>query len=121
MVVGRTVRSEPGYTENLRLPVVLVVHEGGGGLHVNDHAKEKALALALDIYGEGKITDLPQRHDESEPVKEQLLKERFLAAYKLLQDHKLTDTRGNPVCQYSESADRRSWGAMLRFFDETIE
>ena len=91
-------RSEPGYTENLRLPVVPVVHEGGG-LHVNDHAKEKALALAeegylalaLDIYGEGKITDLLQRHDESEPVKEQLLKERFLAAYELLQDHKLSE------------------------------
>jgi len=79
-------------------PGVLVVHEWWG---LNEYVKERAqalardgyLALALDMYGEGKTTDHPQEAGEwSNAVgeNEDLLARRFEAAYALLQKQALT-------------------------------
>jgi len=78
-------------------PAVLIVHEWWG---LNDYAKERAqalaragyLALALDMYGEGKTTEHPTEASEwSKAVgeNEDLLKRRFEAAYELLQKQPL--------------------------------
>lgn len=77
-------------------PGVLVVHEWWG---LNDYAKRRAralaeegyVALALDMYGEGKTTEHPQTAGEwASAVTEELGKERFQAALALLADHELT-------------------------------
>jgi dienelactone hydrolase len=77
-------------------PGVLVVHEWWG---LNDYAKERArmlaemgyVALALDMYGEGKTTEHPQTAGEwAGAVTDELGRERFRAAYELLKNHKLT-------------------------------
>ena len=80
-------------------PGVLVV-QTGVGIHAVDAGKQNAqelveegyVALAVDLFGGSSTYEgLPKMADESDPVKEQLLKDRFLAAYDLLQDHKLTE------------------------------
>lgn len=79
-------------------PGVLVVHEWWG---LNEHAKKKAeglaregyVALAVDMYGEGKTTDHPNTAGEwAGAVRQnrQLSRERFLAAYDVLKGHRLT-------------------------------
>lgn len=79
-------------------PGVLVVHEWWG---LNNHAKKKAealaeagyIALALDMYGEGKSTQHPKEAGEWAGFvrkNQQIAKERFLAAYDLLRNHELT-------------------------------
>jgi dienelactone hydrolase len=77
-------------------PGVLVVHEWWG---LNDYAKERAkmlaelgyVAMALDMYGEGKTTEHPQTAGEwAGAVTDELGKARFTAAYELLRKHKLT-------------------------------
>ena len=79
-------------------PGVLVVHEWWG---LNDYAKRKAealakagyIALALDMYGEGKSTDNPKTAGEWSAAvnnNKQLAKERFLAAYDVLKSHRFT-------------------------------
>lgn len=78
-------------------PGVLVVHEWWG---LNDYAKQRAralaelgyVALALDMYGEGKTTEHPQTAGEwAGAVTAELGRERFAAAHALLRDHALTD------------------------------
>jgi dienelactone hydrolase len=80
-------------------PGILVVHEWWG---LNDHAKNKAdalakagyIALALDMYGEGRNTDHPKEAGEWSGYIRQnfsIGKERFMAAYDLLKSNKLTD------------------------------
>jgi dienelactone hydrolase len=79
-------------------PGVLVVHEWWG---LNDHAKRKAealakagyIAFAVDMYGEGKNTAHPDTAGKwSAEVRQnkQLGKERFLASYEVLKNHRLT-------------------------------
>ena len=83
-----------------RRPGILVVHEWWG---LNDHAKAKAdalarggyIAFALDMYGEGRNTEHPEQAGEwAGFIRENMNigKERFLAAYTLLQDHTYTDS-----------------------------
>jgi len=80
-------------------PGVLVVHEWWG---LNDYAKMRAealanegyIALAVDMYGEGKTTDHPKQAGEwSSFIRQnrQIAKERFVMAYELLKNHKMTD------------------------------
>ncbi len=80
-------------------PGVLVVHEWWG---LNDHAKRKAealanegyIAFALDMYGEGKNTVHPEEAGEWAGYIRQNMeigKERFSAAYRLLQSQAYTD------------------------------
>lgn len=80
-----------------RRPGILVVHEWWG---LNDYAKERArslahqgyVALALDMYGEGKTTDHPQTAGEwSSAVDDEQRNERFQAALEQLRSHKLVD------------------------------
>jgi dienelactone hydrolase len=82
-----------------RRPGVLVVHEWWG---LNEHARDKAEALAkegyvafaVDMYGEGKVTDHPKQAGEWAGFvrkHQDIGKARFLAAYNLLRDHKLTE------------------------------
>jgi dienelactone hydrolase len=79
-------------------PGVLVVHEWWG---LNDQAKKRAedlaregyIALAVDMYGEGKTTSHPKEAGEwATAVRQnkQVGKERFLAGYELLRSHPLT-------------------------------
>jgi dienelactone hydrolase len=79
-------------------PGILVVHEWWG---LNAHAKRKAedlaragyIALALDMYGEGKSTEHPTEAKAwSSLVRENrsMAKARFLAAYEQLEGHPLT-------------------------------
>jgi dienelactone hydrolase len=79
-------------------PGILVVHEWWG---LNDYAKGRAdalakagyIALALDMYGEGRHTDHPKEAGEWSGYIRQnfsIGKERFMAAYDLLRNHKLT-------------------------------
>lgn len=79
-------------------PGVLVVHEWWG---LNEHAKRKAeelakegyIALAVDMYGEGKTTSHPKEAGEwATAVRQnkQLGKDRFMAGYELLRNHPLT-------------------------------
>ncbi len=78
-------------------PGVLVVHEWWG---LNEHAKKKAeelakegyVALAVDMFGEGKTTTHPQEAGEwATAVRQnkQLGKDRFLAGYEMLRKHPL--------------------------------
>jgi dienelactone hydrolase len=80
-----------------RRPGVLIVHEWWG---LNEQAKNKAellaekgyIALALDMYGEGKVTENPKEAGEwSGMIRQQkdVGRKRFMAAYHLLQGHKL--------------------------------
>ncbi len=82
-------------------PGILVVHEWWG---LNDYAKSRAdalaregyIALALDMYGEGRNTDHPKEAGEWSGYIRQnfsIAKERFMAAYDLLKSHKLTDPK----------------------------
>jgi dienelactone hydrolase len=86
-----------GATKGQR-PGVLVVHEWWG---LNDYAKKRAealarkgyIALALDMYGQGKTTEHPKQAGEWAAFvrqNEKTARERFVAAYELLQNHKLT-------------------------------
>ncbi|MFC1821582.1 dienelactone hydrolase family protein [Thermodesulfobacteriota bacterium] len=79
-------------------PGVLVVHEWWG---LNEHAKRKAeqlaeagyVALALDMYGEGKKTQHPKQAGEWAGFvrkNQKIGRERFMAGYTLLRNHKLT-------------------------------
>ena len=81
-----------------RRPGVLIVHEWWG---LNEHAKKKAeslaeegyIALALDMYGQGKVTEHPKEAGEwSSMIRRQkdLGRKRFMAAFHLLQGHKLS-------------------------------
>jgi dienelactone hydrolase len=78
-------------------PGVLVVHEWWG---LNEHAKKKAeelakegyIALAVDMFGEGKTTTHPKEAGEwATAVREnkQLRKDRFMAGYEMLRKHPL--------------------------------
>jgi dienelactone hydrolase len=78
-------------------PGVLVVHEWWG---LNEYARERArvlaakgyVALAVDMYGEGKTTEHPEEAGQwSSAVGDDLKKERFEAALSLLRDHELVD------------------------------
>ena len=80
-------------------PGVLVVHEWWG---LNDHARSKAddlaregyVALAVDMYGEGKTTDHPGQAGEWASFVRQnreIGASRFEAARRLLQEHPLSD------------------------------
>jgi dienelactone hydrolase len=82
-----------------RRPGVLVVHEWWG---LNDHARESAvalakegyIALAVDMYGEGKSTDHPQQAGEWATWirgNKDVGAARFTAGYDLLASHKLTN------------------------------
>ena len=73
-------------------PGVLVVHEWWG---LNDYAKSRAdmlaeegyVALAVDMYGEGKVTEHPQEAGQWAAAvsrNAELGRQRFLAAYELL-------------------------------------
>jgi dienelactone hydrolase len=86
-------------SSKVKRPGVLVVHEWWG---LEDHAKKKAealaeagyIALALDMYGEGKITEHPKEAGEWSGFIRQnrrIGKERFMAAYELLKNHELTE------------------------------
>lgn len=79
-------------------PGVLVVHEWWG---LNDHARKRAeelakegyIALAVDMFGEGKTTTHPQKAGEwATAVRQnkQLGKDRFMAGYDFLKKHPLT-------------------------------
>lgn len=79
-------------------PGVLVVHEWWG---LNDHARHRAeelakegyIALAVDMFGEGKTTTHPKEAGEwATAVRQnkQLGKDRFLAGYEFLKQHPLT-------------------------------
>ena len=80
-------------------PGVLVVHEWWG---LNDHARKKAddlaregyIALAVDMYGEGKTTDhAGQAGEWSSQIRQnrEIGSARFEAARGLLQEHPLSD------------------------------
>lgn len=77
-------------------PGVLVVHEWWG---LNDYAKRRAtmlaemgyVALAVDMYGDGKTTEHPETANQwSNAVSDEVNVQRFAAAYELLDDHALT-------------------------------
>jgi len=82
-------------------PGVLVVHEWWGH---NPYARKRAemlaelgyVALALDMYGDGKLADHPdtagQFAGEVGKNLEGIGKDRFLAALDLLKEHELTDS-----------------------------
>lgn len=81
-------------------PGVLVVHEWWG---LNDHARSSAeelarqgyVALAVDMYGEGKSTEHPQQAGEWATWirnNKEVGAARFQAGYDLLAAHKLTNT-----------------------------
>jgi dienelactone hydrolase len=81
------------------LPGVIVVHEWWGH---NDYVRRRArmlaeegyVALALDMYGDGKNTQHPEDAQKfvMEAVSDAAVaKERFLAAYDLLKQHDATD------------------------------
>ncbi|MBD3335493.1 MAG: prolyl oligopeptidase family serine peptidase [Candidatus Eisenbacteria bacterium] len=81
------------------LPGVLVVHEWWG---LNEHAKDKAeqlaeagyVALALDMYGQGKSTEHAEEAGEwSKQVRrnEEMMQQRFRAAHEVLRDDPRTD------------------------------
>lgn len=81
-----------------RRPGVIVVHEWWG---LNNYIKNRAealakkgyIAFALDMYGGGKMTDHPKQAGEWAAYirqNKQLGKERFLAAYELLRNHRMT-------------------------------
>ena len=83
-------------TTDGKRPGILVVHEWWG---LNDYAKERAkmlaqmgyVAFALDMYGEGKTTEHPKTAGEwASAVTPDLGRERFLAAYNVLKNNKLT-------------------------------
>jgi dienelactone hydrolase len=80
-------------------PGVLVVHEWWG---LNDYAKMRAdmlakagyVALALDMYGEGKTTEHPQEAGEWASAvgqNQDIARTRFMGAFELLREHPRTD------------------------------
>ena len=80
-------------------PGVLVVHEWWGH---NEYARSRAqqlaklgyTALALDMYGSGKVADHPdnaQQFMQEATANPEQVKERFLAAKQLLEEHDTTD------------------------------
>jgi dienelactone hydrolase len=82
-------------------PTVLVVHEWWG---LNDYAKKRAeklaalgyVALACDMYGEGKFTVHPEETGKMAGEVRKNMKTwqgRAQAALKVLQDHELVDAR----------------------------
>jgi len=96
-----TLRGQIAYDASAKgkRPGVLIVHEWWG---LNDYAKMRAkmladagyVAFAVDMYGEGKVTEHPEEAGawatairENEKVGE----ERFIAAYTLLKNHPLVD------------------------------
>lgn len=101
---GKTVlRGHLAYDDAVegKRPGILVVHEWWG---LNDHAKSKAealaregyIALALDMYGDGRVTEHPKEAGEWSGYIRQSFsigKERFMAAYDLLRSHRLTDPK----------------------------
>jgi dienelactone hydrolase len=101
---GETVlRGHLAYDDGVegKRPGILVVDEWWG---LNDYAKGRAdalakegyIALALDMYGEGRHTDHPKEAGEwSGYIRQNFSvgKERFLAAYDLLKNNKLTDPK----------------------------
>lgn len=77
-------------------PGILVVHEWWG---LNDYAKKRAtmlaemgyVAMTIDMYGEGKVTEHPETAGEwAGAITSELGRERFEAGYELLKQHKLT-------------------------------
>jgi dienelactone hydrolase len=79
-------------------PGVIVVHEWWG---LNDYARERAealakegfVALAIDMYGEGKSTDHPQQAGEWATwirTNRDVGGARFMAGYEVLREHSLT-------------------------------
>lgn len=92
----------------IKRPGVLVVHEWWGH---NEYARKRAemlaemgyVALAVDMYGDGKIADHPD--DAGKFMKEvtsnmQQAEKRFLAARKLLNEHMYTDVNKNAAIGY---------------------
>lgn len=78
-------------------PGILVVHEWWG---LNDYAKKRArmlaengyVAFAVDMYGEGKVTEHPQEAAEwAGAVNDAIRADRFQAALDLLKGHERVD------------------------------
>lgn len=89
-------------------PGILVVHEWWGQ---NEYARRRArmlaelgyTALAVDMYGEGKLADHPEDAGKfAAEVKKNLpaARARFEAALKLLNDHETTDPERNAAIGY---------------------
>lgn len=96
-------------------PGVLVVHEWWG---LNEYAKKRArqlaesgyVAFAVDMYGEGKVTEHPQEAAEwSGAVDDALREERFQAALDLLKSHDRVDAENIAAIGYCFGG-----GAVLR-------
>ena len=98
---GTTMKGYLAYDDGIqgRRPGILVVHEWWGH---DDYARKRArmlaelgyVALAVDMYGEGKQADHPGDAGKfSGEIRKNmdLGRERFLAARKVLEDHRLTD------------------------------
>lgn len=98
---GVTLKGYLAYDDSIqgKRPGVLVVHEWWG---LNDYVRQRArmlaelgyTALALDMYGEGKVANHPDDAGKfaSEVGKNfPLAKGRFTAAHKLLSEHKTVD------------------------------
>jgi len=80
-------------------PGVLVVHEWWG---LNDYAKHRTqalarsgyVAMAIDLYGEGKTTEHPEEAGAwTQAVSDDLRRDRFQAALDVLADHELVEER----------------------------
>ena len=89
-------------------PGVLVVHEWWG---LTDYVKKRAellaqkgyIALALDMYGGGKTTDHPKQAGEWATYirqNRQVGKERFLAGYELLKNHRMAESNAIAAIGY---------------------
>jgi dienelactone hydrolase len=89
-------------------PGVLVVHEWWG---LTDYEKRRAellaqegyIAFALDMYGGGKTTDHPKEAGEWATYimqNSQVAKERFLAGYEFLKNHRMTHSNAIAAIGY---------------------
>lgn len=98
---GTTLKGYLAYDDDTKgkRPGILVVHEWWG---LNEHARSSArklaeagyVALAVDMYGEGKVARHPDDAGRfSGEVRKNMAvgRERFLAAKKLLQEHRYAD------------------------------
>lgn len=108
-VDGRSFTGYLAYDENRRnRPGVLIVHEWWGHTdYVRERAEQLAglgyVAFALDMYGDGRTADHPDKAGEwAGRVKEDFGKaeKRFTAALDLLKDHPATDPEQTAAIGY---------------------